>query len=364
MNRKLASILGLSALLGLLVPADARSIVARHSYTPGTTVSVSMFYGDLSPWGRWVDIPPYGWCWEPDVAYAGWRPYSDGEWIYTDLGWTWVSDEPWAWAVYHYGRWFYDPMHGWVWLPGTEWAPAWVVWRTDWDWVGWAPLPPSVGWSAWFQVRSSDYVRVEPRAWCFTRVRDLSAGNLRGRIVPSARNAGILGRTRDATRYGHRGGWTMNQGPDVALVERHGGVKFPRFKVRDADRPTGGRRGGRDAAASFFRPKLEKARPGEAPGVRDRDSRRERQVAYERRDRDVAHERRGRDATYDRRERGATNVRREGGAANQPEMRRRAPERAKVTVRDRGRNERAKKPERKRGSEDRERKKDGGRDER
>src|SRR5258708_24450962 len=47
-----------------------------------------------------------------------------------------------SWACYHYGSWLYDPAYGWVWIPGTEWAPAWVVWREAPDYIGWAPCGP------------------------------------------------------------------------------------------------------------------------------------------------------------------------------------------------------------------------------
>ena len=33
-------------------------------------------------------------------------------------------------------------MHFWVWVPGVEWAPAWVTWRVGGGYIGWAPLPP------------------------------------------------------------------------------------------------------------------------------------------------------------------------------------------------------------------------------
>jgi hypothetical protein len=74
---------------------------------------------------------------------AGWRPYTEGQWVWTDeFGWTWVSDEPWGWATYHYGRWYFDPIYGWSWVPGRVWAPAWVSWRQSTDHMIWAPLPP------------------------------------------------------------------------------------------------------------------------------------------------------------------------------------------------------------------------------
>ena len=78
-------------------------------------------------------------------AIRNWRPYADGYWAYTDVGWTWVSNEDFGWATYHYGRWARLRDHGWVWVPGREWGPAWVSWRTGGDYVGWAPLPPRRG---------------------------------------------------------------------------------------------------------------------------------------------------------------------------------------------------------------------------
>jgi len=38
------------------------------------------------------------------------------------------------------------PGLGWVWVPGYEWAPAWVSWRYGDEYVGWAPLPPAAVW--------------------------------------------------------------------------------------------------------------------------------------------------------------------------------------------------------------------------
>ena len=32
---------------------------------------------------------------------------------------------------------------GWFWVPGNRWAPAWVAWRQEDDYLGWAPLPPT-----------------------------------------------------------------------------------------------------------------------------------------------------------------------------------------------------------------------------
>ncbi len=103
------------------------------------------FNAPLAEHGAWVEVDSYGRCWHPASIAVGWQPYTYGHWVWTDFGWYWVSDEPWGWACYHYGHWFHHPRHGWVWRPGTEWAPAWVSWRVGGGYVGWAPLPPRGG---------------------------------------------------------------------------------------------------------------------------------------------------------------------------------------------------------------------------
>jgi hypothetical protein len=109
----------------------------------GVTGSVSFdtFHAPLAAHGQWVVSGSYGTVWRP-YAVAGWRPYYYGRWEWTDEGWLWVSDEPFGWAVYHYGRWAWEPAWGWVWVPGYQWAPAWVSWRYGGDAIGWAPLAP------------------------------------------------------------------------------------------------------------------------------------------------------------------------------------------------------------------------------
>lgn len=108
-------------------------------------VTYSYFYSSLRPYGSWVYLDSYGWCWQPTIAvsYNSWRPYSHGgRWLWTDAGWYWHSDYSWGWAPFHYGRWFCPPGRGWVWVPDYTWGPSWVTWRSSHDYYGWAPLPP------------------------------------------------------------------------------------------------------------------------------------------------------------------------------------------------------------------------------
>src|SRR5712671_6818266 len=127
-----------------VVPLEARA--QKVSFSAGIDISSPAdFYEPLGAYGAWLDMPPYGRVWQPGDVDQTWQPYTEGHWEWTDLGWYWVSDEPWAWATYHYGSWMDDPRYGWVWVPGTEWAPAWVTWRETPDnrYIGWAPIGPS-----------------------------------------------------------------------------------------------------------------------------------------------------------------------------------------------------------------------------
>jgi hypothetical protein len=109
----------------------------------GAPVSISTFEAPLGSYGEWVSVGGYGNVWRPRVP-VGWRPYYYGRWEWTTEGWLWVSDEPFGWATYHYGRWTFDRGYGWLWIPGFQWAPAWVTWRYSGDVVGWAPLAPGL----------------------------------------------------------------------------------------------------------------------------------------------------------------------------------------------------------------------------
>lgn len=125
-----------------LTPPD--DVVADASATPNG--SYTYFYDSLAPYGNWINIDGYGPCWQPTVVIAnpGWQPYCDaGNWAYTDCGWCWVSNYSWGWAPFHYGRWFHHARWGWCWAPDVVWGPAWVSWRFNSGFCGWAPLPPA-----------------------------------------------------------------------------------------------------------------------------------------------------------------------------------------------------------------------------
>jgi hypothetical protein len=102
--------------------ASLAALALSASRGVAADVSVSVFYDALEPHGEWIEVSDYGYVWTPRGVDADWRPYTDGQWAYTDAGWTWVSEEPYAWAVYHYGRWANIERVGWSWVPDTEWG--------------------------------------------------------------------------------------------------------------------------------------------------------------------------------------------------------------------------------------------------
>ena len=141
-----------------------------------STAAYGMFYEKLDPYGEWRETRDYGYVWQPREAEESrdWRPYTEGRWVYSDAGWTWVSDEPYGWATYHYGRWVRLRRIGWVWVPGDEWAPAWVSWRTNKDYVGWAPLPPEARFDrrSGIQNWADSYYDIGPDQYSFVSCND------------------------------------------------------------------------------------------------------------------------------------------------------------------------------------------------
>jgi hypothetical protein len=76
-------------------------------------VSLQVFYNELSPYGQWLNDPDYGYVWVPAVGAEFHPYYTNGYWVMTVYGQMWVSDYPWGWGPFHYGRWTWsDSMAG------------------------------------------------------------------------------------------------------------------------------------------------------------------------------------------------------------------------------------------------------------
>ena len=205
--------LGLSILL-LGAPATAVALprvdyVDRYdsSISGEPVVSVDVFYDQLSPYGVWVDDPVFGRVFVPDLPRF--VPYVEGRWELTNVGFVWISSEPFAWATTHYGRWVYSQaFQRWVWRPDTVWGPSWVEWRQDGDYFGWAPLGPDLP------------IRYSPPlgAWHYLSARYLFAPNVSRYYEPPRRIVDLHRRARPVQRYANIGGARVVVGPSPATL--------------------------------------------------------------------------------------------------------------------------------------------------
>jgi hypothetical protein len=246
------------AAFSCIAPASSQAGTAVSGHVSGSSfaVSFSYFHDNLSPYGRWIDYEPYGWCWTPYNAYAGWRPYTHGYWAYTDYGWSWVSSEPFGWATYHYGRWVFDPYQGWVWVPDTVWAPSWVAWHEGPGWVGWAPLPPAAHWNVSVGFSFYDYDHIPSNSWCFVEDRHFGNSGIYTHVVSVSKNKWLLDRTHNVTRYRNHDGWPVNDGLDVRVIEKRGG-KVKHLNVVNASSPFKSGDRIRGNAVEYYRPRIQ-----------------------------------------------------------------------------------------------------------
>lgn len=151
---------------------------------------VRPYRSELSYYGEWVDIAPYGECWVPGSVSAGWRPYNNGYWSYGPGGNFWVSYDPWGWAPYHYGRWVFAGGRGWCWVPGGVFSGAWVSWFYGPSYFGWCPLD---FWDFPCATRFG-FVGFDFHCWNFVNYHNIYHRNVRRVIATPGVVRGDLGR--------------------------------------------------------------------------------------------------------------------------------------------------------------------------
>ncbi len=257
-----------------------------------TVVNQQVFYQSLSPYGSWVEVPNYGWCWRPSVAVANptWQPYCDGgSWLWTDAGWYWNSTYTWGWAPYHYGRWHQHQRFGWVWYPGYDWAPAWVAWRSSTTYCGWAPLPPECRWNAsvgfsWVNGNSAVSIGfgIGATAWYATTWDRFCDPHLYHHRLPRQRVEQFVQESKvqvsghqNVNIRGNNNTVIINNGISRDEVQRHSREEIRRTELRDVNSPAAAHSfaasrpnpsGGRPAEVAVYRPSVpvHDARPPES----------------------------------------------------------------------------------------------------
>lgn len=242
------------ALMGCAANRSIASTERQPQYQEAAPpVSVDIFYQSLSPYGNWITYPQYGRVWVPRVR-RGFEPYStNGHWIYTDYGWTWASDYSWGWAPFHYGRWMLDDYYGWIWVPGTEWAPAWVAWRNSSDYFGWAPLGPG--------IHININIGIPAARWTFVPRNYFGYRNAYRYYMPRQRNTYIIHNTTIINNTNIYNNNRYFSGPRRVEVEQSTRRAIRPVKIEDASRPGAARVSSNQV--SLYRPTVQRSNDNE-----------------------------------------------------------------------------------------------------
>ena len=202
---------------------------------------------DLARFGTWSVAADGVHVWTPAKLPAGWAPYQQGAWSWNSpWGWTWVDDQPWGFAPFHYGRWL-NIKGRWAWTPG-QWGKARPVYAPALvGWFGGPPLTldgaPAVGWVAlapdepvfpayavsakyWNALTNASVAPASRRALTFAgraRLVPSGAASYANRAAPGAMSvvglAGLLPHVPVSTMPGPRGA-ELRKPAFVALVDR------------------------------------------------------------------------------------------------------------------------------------------------
>lgn len=185
-------------------PLDDWALERERLLNPQETVryvsSEMTGHQDLDRYGQWGSDPNYGAIWYPRATAADWAPYRYGHWSYVrPWGWTWVDEQPWGFAPFHYGRWV-RVRDRWGWCPGERirrpvYAPALVAFVGGSNFavlssgrrapaVGWVPLGPREAFHPYYRHSPTHVRNVNITNVNVTNVtvieRDRDRGSVRG----------------------------------------------------------------------------------------------------------------------------------------------------------------------------------------
>lgn len=241
--------LGLIALGMMLLSDMIAPQIAEAKNKRG--VSFQVFYDELAPYGDWVRDTRHGYIWLPAVD-QNFHPYgTDGHWVMTEYGNTWVSYYDWGWAPFHYGRWYFDDyFQSWAWIPGYDWGPAWVNWRSGGGYYGWAPLGPGA------YINMS--VGLPAFHWVFLPRHRIYHHYAFRYYAPHRNRVNIYNNTTIINNTYVYNNQTYVTGPSSREVRRVTGRNVPVYEVRNSEGP--GRASISRNALNVYRPEIQPAR--------------------------------------------------------------------------------------------------------
>jgi len=243
MDRKLTATLLAAAFA--LSPIPFVATTAPAAAQVNFSISFGYFYDELTPYGQWYRHPRWGDVWRPTRVERDFRPYYRGHWVPTrEYGWMWESDYAFGDITFHYGRWVYDRYDGWLWVPGYVWAPAWVVWRGNADYVGWFPMPPDDRFLAGYEVYRTDWndwnrgfgyadwygpqfgLSVSLGFWSFVDRAHFADRDYFRYAPPRTQFTQIINNTTNITNYTTVNNVVVNRSVNVEQIERAAGRRF------------------------------------------------------------------------------------------------------------------------------------------
>ena len=113
---------------------------------------------------------------------------------------------------------------------------AWVAWRNGAGYVGWAPLPPEVGWDSGTGLRLGGFnldAGIYRPSWIFVEEHHFLEPRLHQVFIEPARNITIIERTRNVTDYVTINHHIVNRGLPVQRIEQVTGRRVERFRVSE-----------------------------------------------------------------------------------------------------------------------------------
>jgi len=202
----------------------------------GAEMDIDYMYTYLAPYGNWINLSPYGYVWTPRRMGYQWRPYSDGRWVMTEYGWTWIENEPWGSIPFHYGRWGHSNDFGWFWVPDTVWGPAWVNWRWSDRYTGWAPLQPGVEFRYGMDFASLS-INIPNHYWVFLQTPHFLNHDIHRYILPYERNATIINFASNRNHMNFRNNRIFNEGIGIDMVRRVTRQQVVEYRTQDIRQP-------------------------------------------------------------------------------------------------------------------------------
>jgi hypothetical protein len=164
-----------------------------------------------------------------------------GQWLWTDYGWYWLSDEPFGWITFHSGRWYCDDYYGWIWIPDDVWGPAWVEWCHDDDYIGWVPLPTYATFHMNVGIRFTTHWIAPVHYWNFVRYHRFGSVIRYRDNAPLEYAMHLIHTSRHGVDYGIDHERIINRGVNKTIIERLGNVRFKSTAVREIRESTGER---------------------------------------------------------------------------------------------------------------------------